>query len=317
MDGGDSRRQSSGVRPPESPPTDASLPAEEAAQARAEERRQARDAQLAGLLDDLPDAEAQELRGLLGSLEERPERLPGGDAEALHEAPADTSGGGSPGGPGRKDHVARGLLIASVVTFLCAVLYGWAVGRSLPPSLRAHKTWVERGVLPGGAAPAPGQTVAAELRDPWKEPYRLVYRGSATWRIYSCGPNRRDEAGQGDDLVVPGGWRWLRNVLLIYGEGMLGILGLVLVWLGAGLRVLWLPRSRDPRVESARAIGLLLVPAILSWLAARVFGQEFVALLPQRFVLSSDIVLWGSIAAVLGLGFFLVKGWRRANLPLA
>lgn len=275
------------------------------------ERRRAREEQLAGLLGDLPAEEASELRDLLGTLGAAAERLPGeeGAPQAPSRAPRFK--------PESKDGVAKGLLVASVAAFLCAVLYGWAIGRSLPPSLLAHKAWVERGVLPGGPTPARGQAVHAELRDPWGQPYRLVYRGSATWRIYSCGPDREDDRGLGDDLVLPGGWRWLLGVLAIYGEGMLGILGLILVWLGAGLRVLWLPRSRDPRVESARAIGLLLVPAILSWLAARLFGPEFVAMLPQSFVLPSDLVLWGSVAAVLVLGFFLIKGWRKANLPQA
>jgi hypothetical protein len=281
---------------------------EEAAEARAADRRRAREAQLAGLLGELSPEEAKELEGLLGSLRAPSESREPQEAPAARPARLE---------PGRKDRVAKGLLIASVMTFLCAVLYGWGVGRSLPPSLSAHKTWVERGVLPGGPVPARGQTVEAELRDPWGETYRLVYRGSATWRVYSCGPDRRDEGGKGDDLVLPGGWQWFLGVLAIYGEGMLGILGLILVWLGAGLRVLWLPRSRDPRVESARAIGLLLVPAILSWLAARVFGPEFVGMLPQSFVLPSDLVLWGSIAAVLVLGFFIIKGWRKANLPEA
>ena len=274
------------------------------------ERRRAREDQLSGLLGDLPADEASELRGFLGSLGATAERLPGEDHVQPRARPSRLK-------PEHKDRVAKGLLVASVVVFTCAVIYGWAIGRALPPSLSAHKTWVERGVLPGGAAPAPGQAVDAELKDPWARPYRLVYRGSGTWRIYSCGPNQADEEGLGDDLVLPGGWRWLLGVLAIYGEGVLGILGLILVWLGAGLRVLWLPRSRDPRVESARAIGLLLVPAILSWLAARVFGPEFVAMLPQSFVLPSDFVLWGSIAAVLVLGFFLIKGWRKANLPQA
>ncbi len=35
-----------------------------------------------------------------------------------------------------------------------------------------------------------------EFVDPWGTPYRLLPR------VYSCGPNRRDEAGAGDDLVA-------------------------------------------------------------------------------------------------------------------
>lgn len=36
-----------------------------------------------------------------------------------------------------------------------------------------------------------------DLRDPWGNPYRIA---TSELLVYSCGPNRRDERGRGDDL---------------------------------------------------------------------------------------------------------------------
>jgi len=38
-----------------------------------------------------------------------------------------------------------------------------------------------------------------EFMDPWGEPYRMLVDGKA--RVYSCGPNRVDEHGEGDDIT--------------------------------------------------------------------------------------------------------------------
>lgn len=38
-----------------------------------------------------------------------------------------------------------------------------------------------------------------EFIDPWGEPYRMSVTGTA--RVYSCGPNRIDEHGEGDDIT--------------------------------------------------------------------------------------------------------------------
>ncbi|MBL4847245.1 MAG: type II secretion system protein GspG [Planctomycetes bacterium] len=206
----------------------------------------------------------------------------------------------------------------SVLAFLLAIVFGWVAGRVLPVSLQVQQDWIQKGVFPDGSLVyTKGQTTDSRTNDPWGNPYRLVYRGSATWRIYSCGPDGRDELGSGDDIPMGRGVGWSLAVMAIYGDAMLGMLGLAFAWLAAGTRVLWLPRSRNPRVENARAIGLLTVPAFVSWLAARAFGMELIALLPQRFVLPGDMVLWGTIGAVLVVAFFVVKGWRRANLKLA
>jgi type II secretory pathway pseudopilin PulG len=39
-----------------------------------------------------------------------------------------------------------------------------------------------------------------EFIDPWGEPYRVDF--SPVVRVYSCGPNRVDERGGGDDIVA-------------------------------------------------------------------------------------------------------------------
>lgn len=43
---------------------------------------------------------------------------------------------------------------------------------------------------------------AGEFIDPWNVPYRIEVT-PITVRVYSCGPNRLDESGRGDD-IVPG-----------------------------------------------------------------------------------------------------------------
>jgi len=40
---------------------------------------------------------------------------------------------------------------------------------------------------------------AAEFVDPWGEPYRFAVEPKT--RVYSCGPNRVDEQGEGDDIA--------------------------------------------------------------------------------------------------------------------
>ena len=40
---------------------------------------------------------------------------------------------------------------------------------------------------------------SGEFIDPWGQPYRMSVNGTA--RVYSCGPNRIDEHGEGDDIT--------------------------------------------------------------------------------------------------------------------
>jgi len=43
------------------------------------------------------------------------------------------------------------------------------------------------------------------LLDPWGSPYRYERSSAFAYRLWSKGPNRRDENGEGDDLLVVGG----------------------------------------------------------------------------------------------------------------
>lgn len=47
---------------------------------------------------------------------------------------------------------------------------------------------------------AEGQEVnpKGEFLDPWGNPYRILFEQGA--HVYSCGPNGKDEKGQGDDI---------------------------------------------------------------------------------------------------------------------
>ena len=42
---------------------------------------------------------------------------------------------------------------------------------------------------------------ANEMIDPWGTPYHIVLHGKAPPFVYSCGPNKRDEGGKGDDIT--------------------------------------------------------------------------------------------------------------------
>ena len=41
---------------------------------------------------------------------------------------------------------------------------------------------------------------AHEFIDPWGTPYRMSFEGNL--KVYSCGPNKLDEQGKGDDIVA-------------------------------------------------------------------------------------------------------------------
>lgn len=48
-------------------------------------------------------------------------------------------------------------------------------------------------------ADADEMNATGELIDPWGTPYRMFFKPNA--RVYSCGPNRTDEHGDGDDIT--------------------------------------------------------------------------------------------------------------------
>jgi type II secretory pathway pseudopilin PulG len=70
---------------------------------------------------------------------------------------------------------------------ICAILQGQDVGGQNPKKL----DYLESAGSPTGAS--------GEFLDPWKTPYRISVNSSG--RAWSCGPNRKDENGDGDDIA--------------------------------------------------------------------------------------------------------------------
>jgi type II secretory pathway pseudopilin PulG len=70
---------------------------------------------------------------------------------------------------------------------IAALLRGQSVGEQNPQKL----DYIE--------AEAHEINANGELIDPWGTPYRFLFKPSA--RVYSCGPNRLDERGDGDDIT--------------------------------------------------------------------------------------------------------------------
>ena len=52
--------------------------------------------------------------------------------------------------------------------------------------------------------------------DPWGTPYRIDLSNPEEPRVWSCGPNRRDEGGaKGSDDIVSWRWNWAANFVLL------------------------------------------------------------------------------------------------------
>jgi len=95
------------------------------------------------------------------------------------------------------------------VEILSMSLRGFAAENGRPPSgTRAQLAALLRGENVAGQNPkrldyvvaSMGEmNAASEFVDPWGTPYRISDGPDA--RAYSCGPNRQDEAGDGDDIA--------------------------------------------------------------------------------------------------------------------
>jgi hypothetical protein len=94
------------------------------------------------------------------------------------------------------------------VEILAFALRGFAAENGhLPTGTQAQIAKLLRGENIGGQNPKRLDYVEASLSemnsagefiDPWGTPYRISDQGDA--RAYSCGPNRQDENGEGDDI---------------------------------------------------------------------------------------------------------------------
>lgn len=196
--------------------------------------------------------------------------------------------------------------------------------------------------------------------DPWGTPFLLgPRRGGAPWpaglvdepagsppwavRVYSCGPDRRDDQGLGDDVAVPAalarphvaelfmqpldasrffgprwGPLWLVVVLSVARPALLALAAL-LGWLAASL---WLAaRPRGPRGDRrARLREVAIVLAVASGPAAAgsgalIGGTSLLGALSGTVAPSLVIdPLTAAVASWIGACLLVVAAWRR-SLP--
>ena len=95
------------------------------------------------------------------------------------------------------------------VQIIALALDGFALeNRGYPQGTRAEICRLLRGESINGQNPRKLDYVealpsemnrAGEFLDPWGEPYRIS--ADPNVRVYSCGPNRLDERGDGDDIA--------------------------------------------------------------------------------------------------------------------
>ncbi len=102
--------------------------------------------------------------------------------------------------------------------------------------------------------------VSLSERDPWGQPFRFE-RTASVARVYSSGPNARDEHGAGDDIVlVPDPiFPWLT-----WAPGYLVGAALVLLWLRGTVRLARAPRSVRLSKELLRAAGMATLPVTVT-----------------------------------------------------
>jgi hypothetical protein len=109
----------------------------------------------------------------------------------------------------------------------------------------------------GGATEA--GLVAVSALDPWGRPFRFE-RSRSGARIYSTGPNERDEGGAGDDVVVAVQplYKWVS-----WSPALFGGAAVLWLWSCAVLHLKRTPRSGSLGKELLRASGMATLPATL------------------------------------------------------
>lgn len=166
--------------------------------------------------------------------------------------------------------------------------------------------------------PAEAGTPPPALRDPWGHPFLLgPRRGGAPWpaapderathpwdaKVYSCGPNGRDEQGEGDDVLMPAILN-RRLVVEIYGVSLDPSARLGPAW--RPLPVVALAAGARPLLLGAA--GVLLGLALSAWLAAR-----------RRQVPAREVwLVIGAAAGPAGLGLVIghaLGWWLSLGLP--
>jgi hypothetical protein len=141
---------------------------------------------------------------------------------------------------------------------------------------------------------SPDLALALALRghgpDPWGN--GLLLSSPVQPEMYSAGPNKEDERGLGDDVLVKDALRWSRQStsLLLWTPETLAGLALTLLWCGFAPPLARASRSDRLGLEFVRAAVLasgpaLLVLALLRWdLTTKNSGVAY--FLPRRVPLS-------------------------------
>jgi hypothetical protein len=251
------------------------------------------------VLSDLPPEEADELRSLLGELE-----TPGLPVE----------GSARPGIASGVPWVSWISLLFAVLAFGVAAAYAPVTDAVFTDDFKVQSNWTRTGSLAGAgidfARLKVGEVYHSQARDPWEHAYRMEYQGAAQWRIHSHGPNGEYEEGVGDDVAVERSVGWSAAFVWLHGDAIFALFGLALAWFGAAAHVVRLPLSRDSRVENWRAIGILTLPALVTWIVGSFYGKAVVELMPQRFVAPPAFVLWGTVTGIYAVAFFTIKAVR-------
>ena len=108
--------------------------------------------------------------------------------------------------------------------------------------------------------------VSLTERDPWGQPFRFE-RTASVARVYSSGPNGRDEHGAGDDIVIAKDpiFPWLT-----WAPAYLGAAAVLLGWIDRTVSLARARRSVRLSKELLRAVAMATLPAAVT--TAFVFG---------------------------------------------
>ncbi len=132
-----------------------------------------------------------------------------------------------------------------------------------------------------------------DLTDPWGRPWRIERagtspRGPVMVRVYSVGPDGRDDDGANDDVVL----RTRPGVAILRWSPLLGVaVACLLVWCWLAVRAFVAPRAGHVGVEVWRAVQVASLPAALT----------------------AGVIFWGEVSfAALGE----VTGAQRVFVPV-
>ena len=147
--------------------------------------------------------------------------------------------------------------------------------------------------------------VSVSSLDPWGRPFRFE-RSPSLVRVYSTGPNGRDEGGTGDDVVVA-----FQPIYdgITWSPALFGGAAVLWAWACAAVRLGRAPRSRVLWKELLRAAAMASLPSTVGIALLVFFGSGTLPAVPltKASALSPVIPPAGSIAFV----SLLVALWFR------